>query len=158
MTAARGPDALGEGQPPEHRTVIEISKEVVRARTKFPGNRFMLAALTEEVGELAQALLQKKDAADIRREAIQVAAVAIRIIEEGDASFADMTDAEANGERCPWSNRIGYDCELAAGHDGTHMATDIDGKSKVGWGNDHAGNYRRPSHRVGTAQGGHDGD
>jgi hypothetical protein len=78
-------------------TLRAISDEVMRARTKFPGNRFMLAALTEEVGELAQALLQKKDRAEIAREAIQVAAVAIRIIEEGDASFSGMTDAEAFG-------------------------------------------------------------
>lgn len=72
-----------------------IAREVTRARVKFPGNRFLLAALTEEVGELAQAMLQKRPGEEIAKEAIQVAAVAVRILEEGDASFADITDVEA---------------------------------------------------------------
>lgn len=84
----------GTALPPEHGTVIDISKEVVRARTKFPGNRLLLAALTEEVGELAKAMLQDRPIEEIRREAIQVACVAIRIIEEGDSSFANLTAAE----------------------------------------------------------------
>jgi hypothetical protein len=78
-------------------TLRAISDEVLRARTKFPGNKFMLAALTEEVGELAQALLQKRDRKEVVKEAIQVATVAIRIIEEGDASFGDISDQEAFG-------------------------------------------------------------
>lgn len=76
-----------ENKVAKTETLRDISEEVARARRKFPGNRFMLAALTEEVGELAQAMLQKKGPTDIRREAVQVAAVAVRIIEEGDASF-----------------------------------------------------------------------
>lgn len=71
-----------------------LDGEIVRARVKFPGNRFLLAALTEEVGELARALLQRKPD-DAWREALQVACVAMRIFEEGDATFADVTDAEA---------------------------------------------------------------
>jgi hypothetical protein len=51
----------------------------------------MLAALTEEVGELAQALIDhsrgKTTASHVFKEAIQVAAMAIRVAEEGDASF-----------------------------------------------------------------------
>jgi NTP pyrophosphatase (non-canonical NTP hydrolase) len=76
-------------------TVHAVEAEVVRARLKFPGSRFLLAALMEEVGELAQAMLQKKDRDEIQREAIQVACVALRICEEGDATFADLTDAES---------------------------------------------------------------
>lgn len=76
-------------------TIAAIVAELKRARAKFPGNRFLLAALTEEVGELAQALLQRKSKEEILREAVQVACVAIRIAEEGDGSFADITDAEA---------------------------------------------------------------
>lgn len=68
-------------------TLEAISVEVVRARTKFPSNAKMLAALVEEVGELAQALLQRKSLSDIRKEATQVACVAVRIIEEGDSDF-----------------------------------------------------------------------
>lgn len=80
---------------PERETLAALSDEVKRTRAKFPGNRFMLAALTEEVGEVARALLQRKGSAEVRREAIQVAAVALRIVEEGDASFDDITNAEA---------------------------------------------------------------
>lgn len=65
------------------------------ARSKFPGSRFMLAALMEEVGELAQALLQDRDPEEWKREALQVATVAIRIYEEGDSSFDDITPAES---------------------------------------------------------------
>jgi NTP pyrophosphatase (non-canonical NTP hydrolase) len=80
---------------PEDLTMAALSEEVKRARTKFPGNRFLLAALTEEVGELAQALLQKAPKGEIQNKCLQVACVAIRILEEGDASFADITDAES---------------------------------------------------------------
>jgi NTP pyrophosphatase (non-canonical NTP hydrolase) len=73
----------------------ELAHEVVRARGKFQTNRFLLAALTEEVGELAQALLQRQPRERIEREALQVAVVAMRIYEEGDATFADVTDEEA---------------------------------------------------------------
>lgn len=75
-------------------TTDSISAEVARAREKFPGNRLLLAALTEEVGELAKAMLQDRPREEIRKEAIQVAAVAVRIIEEGDASFDGLTAAE----------------------------------------------------------------
>lgn len=85
---------MSTAQPPDHETMIAISKEVFRARTKFPGNRLLLAALTEEVGELAKAMLQDRPREEIHREAVQVCAVAVRIIEEGDASFANLTAAE----------------------------------------------------------------
>jgi NTP pyrophosphatase (non-canonical NTP hydrolase) len=80
---------------PEEITISAIKAEVTRARLKFPGNRFLLAALTEEVGELARALLQRRPREEWEREAIQVACVAVRIIEEGDATFDDVTSAEA---------------------------------------------------------------
>ncbi len=89
---ARG---FGDQGSPDYATVCDIAEEVQRARAKFPGRRFLLAALTEEVGELAQAFLQKKPADEIRKEAIQVACLAIRIIEEGDSSFDDITARES---------------------------------------------------------------
>ena len=79
-------------------TVRELDEEVERARTKFPKNAFLLAALTEEVGELARALLQRKTGTgkgSIKAEALQVACVALRIYEEGDATFANLTDEQA---------------------------------------------------------------
>ena len=72
-----------------------IHEELERARAKFPGNRFLLAALMEEVGELSAAILQRQGRERRIAEAIQVAVVAIRIAEEGDSSFDDLTDAEA---------------------------------------------------------------
>jgi NTP pyrophosphatase (non-canonical NTP hydrolase) len=69
----------------------EILHELARARAKFPSPDrnvwTMLAALTEEVGELNQAVLQHvqepakgKTVTDIRGEAVQVAAMAMRVI------------------------------------------------------------------------------
>jgi hypothetical protein len=75
--------------------MTELSAEIARARGKFPHNRLLLAALMEEVGELASALLQREPRARIEREALQVAAVAMRIFEEGDATFEHVTDEEA---------------------------------------------------------------
>ena len=74
-------------------TVSAVCAEVIRARLKFPRSRYLLAALTEEVGELARAILQGKDQDAIQREAIQVACVALRICEEGDSSFDDADAA-----------------------------------------------------------------
>lgn len=68
-------------------TIDAIDAEMARARTKFPGNGKLLAALVEEVGELAKALLQRRAKEEIVAEAIQVAVVAIRIAEEGDSDF-----------------------------------------------------------------------
>jgi hypothetical protein len=70
---------------PSLLALAAVAAEVQRGRVKFPGNRFMLAALAEEIGELAEAMV-KGDAEGIHREAIQVAAVALRIAEEGDAT------------------------------------------------------------------------
>jgi hypothetical protein len=81
-------------QPPEPLTLSAITAETIHARLKFPGNKHLLAALVEEVGELAQAMLQDKPRDQIEREAIQVATVAVRIIEEGDAAF-DVKDWSA---------------------------------------------------------------
>ena len=80
--------------PAAEETTVALAAEISRARAKFPGNRHMLAALTEEVGELAQALLQGKARGEICKEALQVACVALRLYEEGDASFATLTEDE----------------------------------------------------------------
>lgn len=77
---------------PAISTLGKISIEVIRARAKFPSAVWSLAALTEEVGELAQAVLDRQfgkqlDRGRIEAEGIQVAAMAIRILEEGDPSF-----------------------------------------------------------------------
>lgn len=81
---------MGPFKQAEELTLQAISAECVKARTKFPKNRLLLAALMEEVGELAAAMLQGKSKDEIEKEAIQVACIAVRIIEEGDATFDDV--------------------------------------------------------------------
>lgn len=82
------PEELPTGEELFCAAVLE---ELERARAKFPTGTFglwkCLAALTEEVGELNQACLQwvqEPDKAitldDIHGEAIQVAAMAMRVV------------------------------------------------------------------------------
>lgn len=62
----------------------DLQKELVRARRKFPDQtrETSLLALVEEVGELAQAHLQKRDEGRIFEEAVQVAVMAMRVVTE----------------------------------------------------------------------------
>jgi NTP pyrophosphatase (non-canonical NTP hydrolase) len=80
----------------DERIAYCIDAELGFARAKFPENKHKLAALVEEVGELAQALLHhdrgKATGAEVFAEAIQVAVMAIRIAEEGSAEFAYAFD------------------------------------------------------------------
>jgi len=69
-------------------TLDALHAEVERARSKFPSNRHLLAALVEEVGELAKAFLEDEPRDRMRAEAIQAACVAVRIFEESDSTFA----------------------------------------------------------------------
>lgn len=77
------------------RTRLEISDELARARAKFPMPNPTFVALVEEVGELAQALLKcdpvKSDYPErckrVYEEAVQVATMAIRVMEEGDRDY-----------------------------------------------------------------------
>lgn len=65
--------------------LIDVGAEVVRAAKKFPGRDHHMMALMEEVGELAKALMDESPAA-VRTEAIQVAAMAMRVAIDGDPS------------------------------------------------------------------------
>lgn len=72
----------------------DIEAELENARSKFPGTEHVMNALTEEVGELAKDLLhlqyepaKGKTASTVYAEAIQVAAMAIRVATEGDTTF-----------------------------------------------------------------------
>lgn len=78
---------------PEWRFLLEVENELARARAKFPGPNVNLAALTEEVGELAKALLHIREGkatgwAAVYAEAVQVATMAARVALEGDPSIA----------------------------------------------------------------------
>lgn len=61
----------------------QVADELHRARAKHPGDNATLAALTEEVGEVAEAM-HDHDAAHVRHEAVQVAAMAMRLVLDGD--------------------------------------------------------------------------
>lgn len=73
-----------------------MRSELVRARDKFPKSEKMLAAITEELGELAEALLKLTEdgqlnptelnirLAAVYKEAVQVAATTLRLAVEGD--------------------------------------------------------------------------
>jgi NTP pyrophosphatase (non-canonical NTP hydrolase) len=66
--------------------IMDIVEELDRARLSFPAATKTMCALTEEVGELAKALLDE-DNGRVYEEAIQVAVMAIRVATEGDASL-----------------------------------------------------------------------
>ena len=66
-------------------TLVAFNTELTKARTKFPSPNKNFIALVEEVGELAKDLLEDK--ASFKQEAIQVAVMAIRVLEEGDSDF-----------------------------------------------------------------------
>lgn len=93
MSAGEPYTPSGRMQPPEELTLTAVGAEVMRARFKFPANAHLLAALMEEVGELAQAMLEGRPRDEIEKEAIQVACVAVRIVEEGDSDFVASVPA-----------------------------------------------------------------
>lgn len=71
-----------------------MEHEYDRAVKLFPGTEDMAMALMEEVGELAQALIQQKSEPqkgvtheDIWKEAVQVAVMAARIAIQGQEGF-----------------------------------------------------------------------
>ena len=83
--------------------IADVFDEVGRAVAKFPHPNPTLAALTEETGELARAVLhirEKKsdDWQTVYREAVQVAAMACRVALEGDPTVGATP---AIGSRIP---------------------------------------------------------
>lgn len=79
-------------QERKHRQSIDGFSEMVRAEyelalRRFPYPNQNLAALMEEVGELARAFLQDESPERIYAEAVQVAAMAARCALEGDPQF-----------------------------------------------------------------------
>ena len=70
----------------DERFRAAVADETVFARRKFPQPNPTLAALVEEVGELAKALLCESDKC-VWDEAVQVAAMAQRVATEGDPTL-----------------------------------------------------------------------
>lgn len=69
-----------------------IIREVLSARAKFPDSTASMTALTEEVGELAKAMLEEPWQRVVA-EAVQVAAMAIRVATEGDSALTETRRA-----------------------------------------------------------------
>jgi len=86
--AAALAEPAGEAKAPELLLADEILAELVRARTKFPGKNVTFAALVEEVGELATATFEESRNR-VRKEAVQVAVMAMRMVLDGDHTFDD---------------------------------------------------------------------
>lgn len=70
----------------EQKLIEEIGTELIKARKKFPGKNVTFAALIEEIGELATALFEEPRAS-LRKEAVQVAVMAMRVVLDGDHTF-----------------------------------------------------------------------
>ena len=66
--------------------LAEVYRELRRAHVKFPEPDGTIAALAEEVGELAKAYLQES-LTNVYKEAVQVATVALRVATEGDPTL-----------------------------------------------------------------------
>ena len=73
--------------------VKEITNELKRVRTKFPGKNVTFAALVEEVGELATATFEESSDR-VRKEAVQVAVMAMRMVLDGDHVFEQWRESK----------------------------------------------------------------
>jgi NTP pyrophosphatase (non-canonical NTP hydrolase) len=77
-----------------------VEKEVQRARELFPelfpSSAGVMTALTEEVGELAKAMLEERWGR-VREEAVQVAAMAMRLAEESDKTLRGLRRQRVHG-------------------------------------------------------------
>lgn len=97
---------------PDGIVMTLVRGELDAARGKFPDSTHQLAALMEEVGELAQALMEHdRDGAQtiamVLREAVQVASMAIRLATEGDNNFKYVFPAtEEDLPRGPVTDRF----------------------------------------------------
>lgn len=85
--------ALDRLTNPDGIVITMVRGELDAARKKFPDNLHQLVALMEEVGELAQAMMEHdRDGSQtiqmVLRKAVQVASKAIRVATEGDENFA----------------------------------------------------------------------
>ncbi len=72
--------------------LLAVQREVTRARKLHPSNKHLLAALFEEVGEAAQALVDhdvgKATPEDIYKELVQAAAMCLRVAIDTDPIFS----------------------------------------------------------------------
>lgn len=83
------------------RFLQAVRLEVARARTLFPKSDGLLAALSEEAGEVAKAMLDEP-MDRVWKEAVQVAAMALRLATEGDPTLSAIREARVKeGKNLP---------------------------------------------------------
>ena len=87
--------------------MYEVNHEVNRACTKFPDPWGLSTALTEEVGELAKALMDEPSK-NVYTEAVQVAAMACRIAIQGDPSLDRIREARGQDGHPNQESNHGY--------------------------------------------------
>lgn len=78
--------AAAESMDPSAVFLVAVWEELERARLLFPSPDGTMAALAEETGELAKALLGE-ELTRVGKEAMQVAVVALRVAVEGDPTL-----------------------------------------------------------------------
>ena len=79
----------------DRKFLEQVLAEVESARARFPNPYGVMTALVEEVGETAKALMDEPWQR-VRAEAIQVAAMALRIATEGDPSLRPLRIVRGN--------------------------------------------------------------
>ncbi len=83
----------GEGcvESPYEATVSEIAEEVIRSRKRFPSPDHLIVALAEATGDLAAVCLTHgPKSGEAKYQARQLAALAIRLIEEADPTLEGL--------------------------------------------------------------------
>jgi len=70
----------------ERGFLVNVEQQLLFAKNKFPDPYGCMTALTEEVGELAKALMDEPSN-NVYKEAVQVATMAMRVALEGDESL-----------------------------------------------------------------------
>lgn len=85
--------AVAQQSDPVEDFLDQVRAELAHARSKFPGDRIMTLAMAEEFGELVKAVLDEHSS-DVRKEAVQTAAMAARVVLDGDASVNDWRAAK----------------------------------------------------------------
>lgn len=102
-------------------TLKLITEELINAREKFPSSSLCMIALMEEVGDLAKAILSESRMS-IKIEAVQVAVMAIRVLEEGDPS------TDQHRKNCNLGNYSGnHPCREEDDHDYEYYEDSDDG-------------------------------
>lgn len=89
IAALQSSSDLGCPLEPEERDFLTRAVELVRLgrKGKYPTNRHLAGSLSEEVGEVHRAYIKGEGDSRVRAEALDVAAVALRLYVEGDSSY-----------------------------------------------------------------------